>query len=74
MGRSPLWQRMARIQAELRGPYLYDLPADEIERKFHAELAVIKRARVFKIEDEPHRKTSGQPFRVALNGGTAPWR
>jgi hypothetical protein len=59
MGRSPLWQRMARIEAELRGPYIYDLSASDIDRKFIAALREVKRLRLFKIEDEPTRRSGG---------------
>jgi hypothetical protein len=59
MGRQPLWQRMARIEAELRGPYIYDLPNDEINRRFEVRLREVKRLRLFKIEDEPTRRSGG---------------
>jgi hypothetical protein len=65
-----LWQpwRLPRIQAELRQPYHYDLPAGEIDRRFTEALREVKRTRLFKIEDEPQRKTCGT-YTVVLKPG-----
>jgi hypothetical protein len=51
-----------------RGPYQVDLSADEIDRLFAVELAIVKRARPFKIEDEPTRRTGGT-YGVMLKPG-----